>query len=343
MRSGWMRSRISSLRAKRSNLDVAITLIWYRLLRRFAPRKDFKREVWLRQVVARTAVALLIFVPPQQQVPLCKGGFSGILWAQQIPPDHPLQRGVTSGRQVVLSRKTDFDLKRKLVARYAGQTPKEWGETVTGVKTRLKIGEKVVALTFDACGSGKGMGVDLELIAYLEREQIPATLFINARWIGPNRETFDRLAANPLFEIANHGYRHRPASVDGKSVYGIAGTGDVGELFDEIELNARYIAELTGKQPRFYRSGTAYYDELAVKIAGDLGEQVAGFSVLGDAGATWSAEQVKKALLGVRPGDIVILHMNHPEAGTGRGVMAAVPELRKRGFRFVRLSEGETE
>jgi peptidoglycan/xylan/chitin deacetylase (PgdA/CDA1 family) len=131
--------------------------------------------------------------------------------------------------------------------------------------------------------------------------------------------------------------------VNGRSVYGIAGTRDVGELVDEIELNARYIADLTGKRPRFYRSGTAYYDEIAVKIAGDLEQQVAGYSVLGDAGATWSATQVTKALLGVRPGDIVILHMNHPEAGTGRGVMAAVPELKKRGFRFVRLSECETE
>ena len=235
------------------------------------------------------------------------------------------------------------ELKQKLVERYAGQTPREWGESVTGVKTRVKCGETTVALTFDACGSGKGMGVDKELLAFLEREKIPATLFINARWIGPNRETFDLLAKNPLFEIANHGYRHKPASVNGKSIYGIAGTRDVGDLVDEIELNARYIGELTGKRPRYYRSGTAYYDEFAVKIAGDLGEQVAGFSVLGDAGATWSAEQVKKALLGVRPGDIVILHMNHPEAGTGRGVMLAVPELKKRGFRFVRLSECETE
>ena len=241
---------------------------------------------------------------------------------------------VTSGGDAVYE-----DLRRQLVGKYGAEVPKEWGETVTGVKTRLRTGEKVVALTFDACGSSNGMGVDRELLAYLEREQVPATLFINTRWIGPNRAIFDRLAANPLFEIANHGFRHRPASVNGRSAYGIAGTGDVGELVDEIELNARNIDGLTGKRPRFYRSGTAYYDEVAVKIAGDLEQQVAGFSVLGDAGATWSEEQVKKALLGVKPGDVVILHMNHPQAGTGKGVMAAVPELRKRGFRFVRLSD----
>lgn len=287
---------------------------------------------WMRLVM--TGAAVLLLVSPPETV-LC-ANLSGT-----VPKILPPLQGEGRGGDGVTTDASYLDLKRQLVERYAGQVPKEWGETVTGVKTRLKSGEKVVALTFDACGSGKGMGVDRELIAFLEREQIPATLFINARWIGPNQETFDRLAGNSLFEIANHGYRHRPASVNGRSVYGISGTRDVGELIDEIELNARYIGELTGKRPRYYRSGTAYYDEFAVKIAGDLGEQIAGFSVLGDAGATWSAEQVKKALLTVRPGDIVILHMNHPEAGTGRGVMAAVPELKKRGFRFVRLSEGE--
>ena len=168
---------------------------------------------------------------------------------------------------------------------------------------------------------------------------MPATLFINARWIDANPELFQKLAANPLFTIANHGYQHRPASVNGRSIYGINGTKDVGELVDEIELNARKIEQLTGKRPRYYRSGTAYYDEIAVQVAERLDHKVIGFSVLGDAGATYTKEQVTTALLTAVPGSIVILHMNHPESGTGKGVMAAIPQLKKKGFRFVRLSE----
>lgn len=229
--------------------------------------------------------------------------------------------------------------KTQLEAEYAGKTPKEWGEAVTGVKTRLATKDKVVALTLDACGGPKGKGIDAELIRFLEQEKIPATLFINARWIDANPELFLELARNPLFTIANHGFLHKPASVSVKSVYGISGTKDVGELVDEIELNARKIEKLTGERPVYYRSGTAYYDEIAVEIAERLGHQVIGFSVLGDAGATYSAEQVTAALLTSTPGSIVILHMNHPESGTGKGVMAAVPELRRRGFRFVRLPD----
>ncbi len=230
-------------------------------------------------------------------------------------------------------------LKKEIVAEYSGKTPVEWGETVRGVRTRLVAGERVVALTLDACGSPKGKGFDSKLIGYLEKEKVPATLFINSRWIDANRELFLKLAANPLFEIGNHGLLHRPASVNGRSVYGIDGTRDVAELVDEIELNARKIEELTGRKPRYYRSGTAYYDEVAVTVANRLGSEVIGFDVLGDAGATYSPEQVREALLKAGPGSIVIMHMNHPESGTAAGVMAAIPELRKRGFRFVRLSD----
>jgi len=227
--------------------------------------------------------------------------------------------------------------------KYAGISPKEWGERVTGVKTRLKTTGKTIALTFDACGSKNGMALDKKVIGILEKEQVHATLFINGRWIEPNLSEFRRLAANPLFEIANHGFSHKPASTNGRSVYGINGTGSAAEIVDEIELNAEKIANMTGRRPRFYRSGTAYYDEIAVRIAEDLGHQVAGFSVLGDAGATYNSKQVRDALLGVKSGDIVILHFNHPESGTAEGLREAIPELKKRGFRFVRLSDLELE
>jgi peptidoglycan/xylan/chitin deacetylase (PgdA/CDA1 family) len=230
-------------------------------------------------------------------------------------------------------------LKQINTARYSGVVPTKWGENVPGVRTRLDTDEKVIALTLDACGSPKGKGVDMKLVEFLVRKQIPATLFINGRWIDANPELFRQLAAVPFFEIANHGIRHKPASVNGRSAYGISGTQNVAEVVDEIELNARKIEAISGVRPKLYRSGTAYYDEVAVQIAQELGHEVAGYSLLGDAGATWSTAQVKAALLKATPGDIALLHMNHPEAGTGAGIIAAVPELQRRGFRFVKMSE----
>lgn len=231
------------------------------------------------------------------------------------------------------------NLKKDLTALYAGVKPTGWGENVTGVRTKLDTDQKVIALTFDACGSKNGNGVDSRLVDFLISEQIPATLFINSRWIDANAELFRRLAANPLFEIANHGSIHKPASINGRSAYGINGTKNVAELVDEIELNARKIEAISGVRPKLYRSGTAYYDEVAVQVSEKLGHQVAGYSLLGDAGATWSGAAVKTALLKAKSGDIALFHINHPKSDTGEGVMAALPELKKRGFRFVKMSE----
>lgn len=244
--------------------------------------------------------------------------------------------GSVSGRE---QGKTLEELRRELTAAYGGRIPHEWSETARDVRTRLKTTEKVVALTLDACGSRTGKGYDARLIEFLIRKRIPATLFVNARWIDANPAVFRELAANPLFEIANHGYLHRPASVNGRSAYGIAGTAGVAELVDEIELNARKVEEISGRRTRYYRSGTAFYDEIAVAVSRRLGHEVIGFSLLGDAGATLRRQQVKGALVAAKPGDIAILHMNHPEGETADGVIAAVPELEARGFRFVKLSD----
>lgn len=218
--------------------------------------------------------------------------------------------------------------------------PQQWGENVTGVVTTFESSTKEIALTFDACGgSFRSSQYDGELIRYLSENRIPATLFINARWINSNPDIFKQLAANPLFEIANHGTAHRPLSVNGKSIYNIAGTSSREEVEREINGNGDLIEKLSGKRPLFFRSGTAYYDEEAVKIARHNGVEIGGFSVLGDAGATFGADKVAHQIIHARSGDIVLLHMNHPESGTREGVIKAVEQLKKEGFSFVRLSD----
>ena len=218
--------------------------------------------------------------------------------------------------------------------------PKQWGENVTGVVTTFKTSQKEIALTFDACGgSFRSSQYDSELINFLSENHIPATLFINSRWIHSNPEIFQKLAANPLFEIANHGTAHRPLSVNGKSIYNIAGTTSPEEVAQEINGNGDLIEKLTGKRPRFFRSGTAYYDEQAVIIAHKNGVEIGGFSVLGDAGATFSAEKVAQQITHAKSGDIILLHMNHPEGGTREGVIEGVQRLGAEGFSFVRLSD----
>ena len=235
----------------------------------------------------------------------------------------------------------EIPTKEQIFGKFSGRVPQEWGEHVKGVKTRLNTDQKVLALTFDACGGPKGSGYDAKLIDFLTGEATPATLFISGKWMEANPEIFQTLSSNPLFEIENHGLTHRPCSATGRSVYGIKGTKSVGEIYDEIEGNALKILNLTGRRPKYFRPGAAYSDEICVEIANAIGYEVVSFSVRGDAGATYPKRQVEEALLHSASGSIILMHMNHPEGATAKGVIAAIPELRNRGFRFVKLSEFE--
>lgn len=233
------------------------------------------------------------------------------------------------------------ELTARLAARYGGQQPAQWGPALPGTLTRLpgpaapKTGPITVALTFDACGGG----YDGSIVALLRELHVPATLFLAGPWLTAHPAEAADLAADPLFEIANHGARHRPASVTGRAAYGIRGTRSVAEFADEVESNARRLAALTGARPRFYRAATLFCDEVAVRITADLGQTVTGCTVAADAGATLPAPDVAHNLLAARNGDILLLHMNKPNAGSGAGLRAALPELLRRGVRFVRLSD----
>ncbi|MDT8860933.1 polysaccharide deacetylase family protein [Alkalihalobacillus sp. MEB130] len=226
----------------------------------------------------------------------------------------------------------EFDL-----SQFEDRKPKQWGEKVDGVKTHMVTDEKVIALTFDACGGPYGNGYDEELIAFLRQEQVPATLFINERWIIEHEELFLNLANDPLFQIENHGTAHVPLSVTGKSAWGIDGTLTPEEVKEEVLGNQHTIQNLTGQAPTLFRSGTAFYDEVAVEIVQELGLEVVNFDVLGDAGATFSATEVHQAISKATSGSIVLLHMNQPQSGTAEGVKMAVQDLREKGYEFVTL------
>lgn len=224
-----------------------------------------------------------------------------------------------------------------IVARYSGRAPAQWGLEVEGVV--LRSDSDAIALTFDACGGPNGSGYDAGLIEALRELSVPATLFLNRRWIEANDGVARELAGDPLFELANHGSLHKPLSVRGETAYGIPGTASPGEVFDEVMGGHQALAELTGERPVWFRSGTAHVDDVAVAIVGDLAQRVVNFDVNVDAGATFSAAQVERALSGATGGSICIAHFNKPGSGTAAGVIAALPRLLDAGHRFATLGE----
>jgi peptidoglycan/xylan/chitin deacetylase (PgdA/CDA1 family) len=196
-----------------------------------------------------------------------------------------------------------------------------------------------VALTLDACGGA----FDAKLIDLLVAQQVPATVFVTKRWLDRHSMAVRELLAQPeLFELENHGTAHVPAIVGAHSrLYGMAGQPDVDHLRAEVLGAADRIRAVSGRAPRYFRGAGAAYDDTGRQTIEALGFRIAGFSVDADGGATLSAQAVAARLRVVKPGDVVIAHVNRPAGGTAEGFAAALPELRQRGLRFVKLSEAE--
>ncbi|MDO5061321.1 MAG: polysaccharide deacetylase family protein [Actinomycetaceae bacterium] len=223
------------------------------------------------------------------------------------------------------------------VAQAQTQTPTSFGLDLPGILQRQ--GDTYAYLTLDLCGGPGGEQLDTELVDFLVAQQIPATFFVNLRWIEANPQLFADLAANPLFLIANHGSKHAPVTVRAQDAYGIMGTASAQEAAEEVTRNHRRIFELTGVEPKFFRSGTAHYDDVGVSLVQALGEVPVGFSINADGGATFSAQQVAQQLLLTAPGDIIIAHANRPGSGTAAGMRQGLVEARSRGVQFATLTQ----
>ncbi|HEY1155385.1 MAG TPA: polysaccharide deacetylase family protein, partial [Arthrobacter sp.] len=225
----------------------------------------------------------------------------------------------------------------QIVDTYSKHQARYWGLEAPGVLTRLPPGQQGIALTFDFCGGSGGSACDQALLDTLRQRHVPAPLFLNSRWITANPAMARQLAADPLFEVANHGTSHKPLSTTGNTAYGIPGTKNAGEVYDEIMPNDGVLAAITGKRHRYFRPGTAYMDDVAVDILGALGVKAAGFSINGDGGATFPAAVVAKEVGRALAGDVVICHANHPNSGTAEGMKQALDKLLAAGMSFTHL------
>lgn len=232
-----------------------------------------------------------------------------------------------------------LSFKNKIISEFPNALPGRFGIIINDVFEDVADANKVIAFTFDAC-IGKSNDYNAPLINFLKKEHIPATLFVSGLWIDYNLPTFYQLAADSLFEIGNHGLLHRLCSITGQTRYGVAATHNIGEVVDEMELNARKIEQLTGRRPRFFRSATAYTDETCARVANQLGMQVVSFDILSGDAVPFTAPQIisQNIINNAHPGAIVIMHFNHPQWHELQALQMAIPVLRSKGYKFVKLT-----
>ncbi|MEK0100905.1 polysaccharide deacetylase family protein [Streptomyces sp. A475] len=206
--------------------------------------------------------------------------------------------------------------------------------------------ERTVALTVDADmtadeGPRAAAGEHFDnpaLIATLRRLKVPATVFMTGRWAEEYPAEAKSIGSDPLFEVANHSYSHYAFT---GACYGLP-TMPLARMRSDVEraFTAFRRAGVKHTVPYFRFPGGCYDKEVLRKLTPAGVTAVQWDVVSGDAFATDSQAVAQQVLDGVRPGSVVVMHCTRSAApATEAAVRAVVPELRERGYRFVRVSE----
>jgi peptidoglycan-N-acetylglucosamine deacetylase len=196
--------------------------------------------------------------------------------------------------------------------------------TFPGCLYRVRTHERLVALTLD---DGPDENTTPLILAELRRHAARATFFLIGERV-PGREVLVRRLVEEGHELGNHFMRDRPAiRLDSE---------DLARDLDQSHTLLEPFAQV-----RWARPGSGWYSRETVAAMSRKGYDCALGSVYPyDATIPSSAFAGRYILRNVRPGAVIVLH-----DGGGRGrrsartLGAVLPELRRRGYRVVALSE----
>jgi peptidoglycan/xylan/chitin deacetylase (PgdA/CDA1 family) len=205
---------------------------------------------------------------------------------------------------------------------------------------------RVVALTFDldmnaqmaAAARAGAVWINRDALSYLEAHHIHATIFMTGMWAEVNPTLARELAANPNFEIGDHSYSHPAFHTPCYRLDGVSRT----EQARQIRLAQAAIQRTTGVLPKYFRFPGGCYDRHALDLVHTAGLIPVQWSVNSiDAFNNYPQQIVSTVLSEVKPGSIVVMHL-HGRANapaTGLALRLLIPELEKRGYQFLTVSE----
>lgn len=205
---------------------------------------------------------------------------------------------------------------------------------------------KTVALTFDADmtadeGPRAAAGERFDnpgLISALRTLKVPATVFMTGRWAEEYPDQARALGHDAQFEVANHSYSHYSFTGD---CYGLPTVAPNAQL---SEVQRTYAALRKAGVPHpmpYFRFPGGCYDRDALRAVSGAGVTAVQWDVIsGDAFATDADAVVRQVLDGAKPGSVVVMHCTRSAAPTTEKVVrSVVPELRRKGYRFVKVSD----
>ena len=189
--------------------------------------------------------------------------------------------------------------------------------------------DKVIAITFDDGPDPEDTPAILDL---LKKYNGKATFFV----VGKQLKRFPDIAKRQVeegHELANHTFTH---------LYFNRST-PIQTIKNEIDQTQDLLYDITGTKTQLFRPPGGFYNDRMVSLCRDKGYLVVLWSWHQDT-KDWDrpgvSKIVNKVLNNVRGGDIILMH-DHVE-GKSQTVAALeqiLPELQKRGYRLVTVSE----
>jgi len=197
------------------------------------------------------------------------------------------------------------------------------------VITRVDGHDATIALTFD---DGPNPDATPEILDVLASRSVRATFFV----LGRHAEQWPQLvrrAAAEGHEIANHGYYHRKLHLKSPAY-----------VRRDLALGAQAIEQASGVRPRLFRAPHGFRSPWVTSIARSLGQRTVGWSLgVWDSAKPGADVIAERAVSGVRPGSILLLHDGdgYDPRGDRKQTAQALPliidRLRDQGYRFVTI------
>jgi peptidoglycan-N-acetylglucosamine deacetylase len=224
---------------------------------------------------------------------------------------------------------TVFSLQFNSIALSAPKKDRDYYENRGEVVWDVPTEDKVIALTFDDGPDPENTPPILDL---LEQYGAKATFFLVGNKVERNPELVKRELAQG-HELANHTYSH--------SYLGKKTSAEI--MRRDILQAEKVIFSISGQKCKLFRPPGGYINETLVNTARQEGYIVVMWSWHQDT-RDWSRPGVNKIVNSVlnhtQNGDIVLLHEYiDGKTQTIAALETILPELQKRGYRFVTISE----
>ena len=217
-------------------------------------------------------------------------------------------------------------------------------------RVELPKGEKLIALTFDLCEQhGEVAGYDGEVIDYLRRENVKATLFAGGKWMRSHQARTEQLMTDPLFEMGNHSDTHpNLRKLDGPALQ----TEVLGpqrayratvQRLSSTQCAAKAPEAVRALAPRLtlFRFPFGACNAASMNAVNDAGLLAIQWDLsTGDPDPHQTSEAIASAMVhNARPGSIIISHANGRGWNTAAALPLAIPKLKAMGYTFVTVSE----